>query len=277
MALITTTEKLKEYVPALGGIKEDEENARFVDYQADLNSANAVIKIQLLGATIYNKLNDYSEIKALAMAVEAYMAALSFIPQNDLILTESGFVVMSTNNQAPASKERVERLLATIREILAQNIENIQLAIEANETLRTDWQGVKYCSYFPAHICQTNTLFLQYAMGYDGNCMEYAKMAPKLMLASNFLIKKLGKPFYQDLIDNPASEANTVIINDVRLLFAAVVLNDKETIRNYTNATLAYLVANLENYPLFAAHYGTPEKWVNSEENRIVVLGAPRI
>lgn len=275
MALITTTKKLIEYIPALSALYEENENDRYIDFKQDLESANAFIKNDLLGAAIYGKLNANPEIKKLVTAVEAYKAAIVFIPQNDLTLTESGFAVHSTETQSPASKERVERLISTLKDNLAQSIESLQIAIEDNAELRTDWQGVKYCSYLPEHICNTNRIFSSYAMGYEGNGLAFVKIKPQLMQASSFLTKKMGAAFYADLIANPTSETNALIINDARMLFAAIVLNHKQTIENYTNDLLAYLVSNIADYPLFAEHYGTPEKWENSEDNRIVVFGSP--
>jgi len=276
MSLITTTEQLKEYIPALAGIKEDEANSGFVNFKRDLEIANSFIKTELVGATIYGKLAANGDIKNLLIAVEAYKAAISFIPQNDLVLTESGFAVMSTNNQAPASKERVERLIDTLKDNLAQSIESLQLLIEDNAELRADWQGVKYCSYFPEYICKTNRLFLEYAMDYRGTSLDYVKLKPQLMQARSLLVKKLGTEFHQDLINNPASIANTAVIDDMRLLFTALVMKQDAIAADLTRLLMAYLIKNMVDYPLFAAYYGIPEKWVNDDDSRIIVFGAPR-
>ena len=55
-----------------------------------------------------NKLLHYARM---AVAAEAMLHA---VPQLDLVLTPNGFGVVSNTNIAPASKERVERLLLSL-------------------------------------------------------------------------------------------------------------------------------------------------------------------
>jgi len=277
MALITTTEKLKEYIPSLVGLKEDEENSLYKFFKQDLENANAFIKNELLGETIYNKLNDFAEIKALATAIEAYKGAEVFIPQSELVLTENGFAVMGTNEQSPASKERVERLISAMKENLALSIESIQILIENNEVLRADWQGVKYCSYFPEFICNSNRIFMQFAVDFEGSSLLYSKLKPAMIQSRSYLIKKFGYALYQDLIVNPESEKNQQIIYEMRTLFAGITLKQNEIIKKNTTDLFSFLVKNKADYPLFADFYGTPEKWENLEDNRVTVLGVPRL
>lgn len=60
---------------------------------------------------------------SLAEKVIAYKAFAMAVPSLDLSLSPSGFTVINTDGRAPASKERVERLIASINSFADQNLD----------------------------------------------------------------------------------------------------------------------------------------------------------
>lgn len=78
-------------------------------------TADNEIQTFLTGSDLYDSISALSETDALKInlynliSFKAYQSAIPFM---DLVHTANGFAVMSNSNQAPASKERVERLLA---------------------------------------------------------------------------------------------------------------------------------------------------------------------
>lgn len=65
-------------------------------------------------ALVYNQATSYGEQQTLLKQLIAYHAFMLAIPFLDLVLTPNGFGIVSNSNVAPASKERVERLIASI-------------------------------------------------------------------------------------------------------------------------------------------------------------------
>jgi len=65
----------------------------------------------------------------LACQIAAYDAFHRAIPHLDVILTPNGFGIVSNSNIAPASKERVERLMASLLEHRSSRIKRIVWAI----------------------------------------------------------------------------------------------------------------------------------------------------
>lgn len=73
--------------------------------------------------------NAHRKILLLAQFVEANMALAMAAPSLDLVLTPNGFGVINTNNVAPASKERVERLIAKCNETASRSIDSLVSAL----------------------------------------------------------------------------------------------------------------------------------------------------
>jgi hypothetical protein len=80
--------------------------------------------------------------------IVAYHAFLSAIPSLDLVLTPNGFGIVSNQNVAPASKERVERLQASLEQERDRNIEQLLLRLPTVEGWEQSAQG----KYFAATI-----------------------------------------------------------------------------------------------------------------------------
>lgn len=85
-----------------------------------------------------NKLLHYARMAVVAEAM------LHAVPQLDLVLTPNGFGVVSNTNIAPASKERVERLLLSLEKMRDDTL-SILLPLLANTEV---WATSAPCQYF---------------------------------------------------------------------------------------------------------------------------------
>lgn len=92
---------------------------------------------------------DSAAIEALRKPLEKVIASHAFmnaIPSLDLVLTPNGFGIVSNQNIAPASKERVERLRDSLEAERDRNLENMVLRLAS----RNDWQQSSQGKYFAA-------------------------------------------------------------------------------------------------------------------------------
>ena len=80
-------------------------------------------------------------ITAKLIATEALRRA---IPSLDLVLTPNGFGVVSNQNIAPASKERVDRLIGSLADYRDDCIANLLLLLSRE----SDWLGSVQASFF---------------------------------------------------------------------------------------------------------------------------------
>lgn len=89
-------------------------------------------------ATTVQQLEDLEAshtTRILACQIAAYDAFHRAIPHLDVILTPNGFGIVSNSNIAPASKERVERLMASLLEHRSSRIKRIVWAIGSDYLL----------------------------------------------------------------------------------------------------------------------------------------------
>lgn len=85
-----------------------------------------------------NKLLHYSRMTVVAEAM------LHAVPQLDLVLTPNGFGIVSNSNIAPASKERVERLLLSLEKMRDDTLAVLLPLLASTEA----WATSDPCQYF---------------------------------------------------------------------------------------------------------------------------------
>lgn len=96
------------------------ESTLFSKLSPFLASAQAWLEEHVTG---HDELPEPERWKPLAGAVVARRAFADAVPSLDLALTPNGFGVVSTQETAPASKERVERLISSLRSALDRDVD----------------------------------------------------------------------------------------------------------------------------------------------------------
>ena len=115
-----------------------------------LEGAEAWLTTTFLGEAVLAKLpsldanNQLLHFSRMAVVAEAMLHA---VPQLDLVLTPNGFGIVSNSNIAPASKERVERLLLSLEKMRDDTCSVLLHLLASTEA----WATSDPCQYF----CQT--------------------------------------------------------------------------------------------------------------------------
>ena len=116
-----------------------------------LEGAEAWLTTTFLGEAVLAKLpledatNKLLHFSRMAVVAEAMLHA---VPQLDLVLTPNGFGIVSNSNIAPASKERVERLLLSL-EKMRDDTCSVLLPLLAQEGA---WPTSDPCAYFSSTL-----------------------------------------------------------------------------------------------------------------------------
>ena len=97
---------LQKYVPNVLSVAEGEP-ALFDKLQPYIESAKLMLEKDYLGSEDFLS-EQHNELAIKIVVAEALANA---VPSLDIIITPTGFGVVNTDNLAPASKERVERLI----------------------------------------------------------------------------------------------------------------------------------------------------------------------
>lgn len=85
---------------------------------------------------------------AFAMKILVVKAFADAVPALDIVITPTGMAVINTDNMAPASKERVERLIASLRSYVKTNLPLLVDICKGYPQWRQSERGRYFCSTF---------------------------------------------------------------------------------------------------------------------------------
>ncbi|MGM9871391.1 MAG: DUF6712 family protein [Muribaculaceae bacterium] len=116
MKLITTDAQLRAHIPnIIASVKGEtpfiERVAHFLDLAEDW------VRTTFTSESTFNTIcgyTDSNEIKIICSRLVVADALRRAIPSLDIVLTPNGFGIVSTNNLAPASKPRIDRLVGSM-------------------------------------------------------------------------------------------------------------------------------------------------------------------
>lgn len=265
--LISDIATLRLFIPTIVG-----EN--FDKYNEFIESAELWLRKEITGYELYVKLiapveelpedaTDIQEIEAselaqavkFAQAIVAYKAYADGIPHFDLVETESGFAIISTDKLAPASQQRVAALQTAMYRKLSEAIESFLEFLEATGSLHDEWKGSPTFTLLSDTYIVTLKEFIRYVF-YSGSRMEYVAMKPAMLNAIHLEIEpvisaELSDEIIEELRDEDLSEANSTIISDLRFAFANFTLGNEEIAQAYLARVRKKLYANPADFPLF--------------------------
>ena len=158
MMLITSDEQLRRLIPNVFATVEGEPSL-LVKLTPFLETSEDWAKLHFVPDDLFELIAessasaeteaDNSTVAALCLPLEKAIVCEAYknaIPSLDLVLTPNGFGIVSNQNVAPASKERVERLLASLEAERDRNIEQLLLRLPTIE----GWEQSEQGKYFAA-------------------------------------------------------------------------------------------------------------------------------
>ena len=187
-----------------------------------LEEAEEWLSQNITGEDILNTLQSSDEndrMKQLCARIITCQALLAAVPSLDLVLTPNGFGIVNTQNIAPASKERIERLLTTLEKERDDSIDMLLIKLQANENWKSSEQGEYFAS----------TLFPRLSMvrmaGFtDHKWDRYQEFHNRLIkiensLAEEYFSKELMTSLRNANIGNTSIDAATAkVIHDIQSL-----------------------------------------------------------
>lgn len=149
--MIVDPKNISQYLPSVN-FKVD--SVRFVPYlqEAEIEITDKILSCEIADMLAISDDESLSELKNLACRAISITAYLNAIPEMDLQLSEAGFVVASNEAFKPASKERVERLMHSLRRRKSSALDNLLVFLVNNSkddvSPIKDWRGSRQFSYF---------------------------------------------------------------------------------------------------------------------------------
>ena len=149
LTLITTDEQLRSFIPNVQSTVKGDQSL-FDKMQPFLATAETWLASTFAPLQMLQE-DAISPLASNLVAIEAYRNAL---PSIDLLLTANGFAAVSTQNLAPASKARIDRLVASLTDQRDNLIASLLTALADNE----QWLSTPQAAFFGA------TLFPNFAI-----------------------------------------------------------------------------------------------------------------
>jgi len=141
-----TAESIRKYIPNV--LTEVEGETPLIEKLAPfIASAKMWLESEYIGPDDFLS-EQHNELALKVLVAKAFLDA---VPSLDLVLTPSGFGVISTESMAPASKERVERLTASLEDYIKANLALLVDLCRKYEAWQSSECGQYFCStFFPS-------------------------------------------------------------------------------------------------------------------------------
>ena len=261
--LVESYIKMKKYLP-VSVLKGD--NMYFDDL---LETSQDDLVQNIIGEELLSKLEQKNEVDSILLrkcqriiSIDAFIKA---IPQMDLILTESGFAVHSSEKLAPASKQRVEALSRSMAERLDISIDSLIEHLVTSVTY-IDWRNSEQFSLISSGFICTYKEFKRYgertpnnAERYPKSYADFAKLYPSMNTALLATISPyLSADYCSELMESfrdkeIATAAEKQVLDYLKYAIAAIVLGDTKVGYNYIFSCLGYMKKQIDLFPTYSA------------------------
>ncbi|MFK5855240.1 MAG: hypothetical protein QM503_03850 [Bacteroidota bacterium] len=222
--IVSTIEKIRAILTNLA------DEVEFADFETYVKSAENWIKNDILGATLYDKLDNATIIDPILIRFTETIIVLKAyetgIPYMDLVQTNSGFGVIKDKTRTPASKQRVDRLIAQNKIRLDQETEWLLNFLEDTATYHTDWKSSPAFSLLTDCLIITARELKRYVK-FEGNRADFLLLKPTIITLTTIQLQpQVSKLYLQELIAK--QNAGTLTAADQKILPAL-----KQSLANY--------------------------------------------
>ena len=216
--LITNDDTLRQFLPNVFATVKGEVSL-FDKVKVDIDLAENWVIETFTSSKTFNTICGYAEdnpIRIITAKLIASEALRRAIPSLDLVLTPNGFGVVSNQNIAPASKERVDRLIGSLADYRDDCIANLLPALVG----ASQWLSSSQASFF------WETLFPDLAIteqvkGNGSKWEQYLSLRPKILdieasLAEEFFSPELMVRLRNEVLRRTHTADLARVINAIR-------------------------------------------------------------
>ena len=216
--LINNDDTLRQYLPNVFATVKGEVSL-FDKVKVDIDLAENWVIETFVSTKTFNTICGYVEdnpIKIITAKLIASEALRRAIPSLDLVLTPNGFGVVSNQNIAPASKERVDRLIGSLADYRDDCIANL-LPLLSRES---DWLGSVQASFFGVTMFPDLAITDQ-VKGTGSKWERYLSLRPNILdieasLAEEFFSPELMARLRNEVLRKTHTADLARVINAIR-------------------------------------------------------------
>ena len=273
MLLITNDETLRRFMPnAFATVKG--ETPLFDKLAPWLASSEKWLQENFCGEASMNEIvamDDMNVVKSLASQIVVCEALRYAVPSLDLVLTPNGFGIVSNQNVAPASKERVERLIDSLHDTRDNAVELLLTSLRQMQS----WTASPQCRWFTATLFPN--IDLVSLCGVTKHRWEkYLELRSKVLdiedsLAEEYFSHELMAVLRQQALATSANESYAWIVARMKPQIVDFI-HDKPINQRKMIDIVNFIRNNPEEFPEWhnsgTAKLFSPPKFENKKENK---------
>lgn len=233
-----------------------------------LDTAQQDLVAEIIGADLEAQLEQRAQADAqllkLCQRTISLSAFLSSIPELDVVLTDAGFGVVSNQDLAPASKERVQALTASLQRRLDESKDRIVTFLMKSDTY-ADWRGTEEFARLSDGLILTFAEFRDVAVFnprtaelYPKSWSEFLRLNASLNVAlmtdvASYISKEYAEELLEKIRDcEEIIPAEAAVLHLIKIAVAAIALGDRDTGLAETFKAVAAMKAAPSDFPTYS-------------------------
>jgi len=276
--IITTIEQIRAILPNVAAEVE------FSDFEPHVQSAENWISNELLGEGLYLGIEDGSlmdekllRLSKNCIVLQAYELGIPFM---DLVQTQNGFGVIQDKNRAPASKQRVDRLIAQNTLRLNQETEWLMNYLEDTTTYHNEWKSSPAYSLLSDCLITTAREFKR-LVRFEGSRQEFLMLKPALVSLTTLKLQPfISRAYVSELLEKQVggtlSGYDKTILGVLKQALANFAMDKEWMGKRLMEDALNIMDNDLDHYPTYRDSWEKKLRedpgHVNSLENPIFVF-----
>lgn len=232
-----------------------------------LEIAQDSLVTEILGVDLEARLEERNEEDAkllkLCKRIISQQAFLASIPELDLVLTDSGFAVVSNDQMTMASKDRVQALTISLRQKLDEGKDALILHLLKNQEYDS-WRGTEEFDRLSDGLIMTLGEFKDAAVLNNASAAAYPKSwsdfydlnsALNVALMTD-VASYISKDYASEILEKIRDKETFLPLEKKALKFiktavCAFAMADSKTGLDQTLAAVAVMKSNLDDFPTY--------------------------
>lgn len=285
--ILNNLNEARQFLPS---VNVTVENDRFKDF---FRRAQEWLVAKVVGTDIEDVLETdieltstdiHKELRLECQRVIAEKALLDAIPEMDMQLTEAGFAVQKNDNFSPASSQRVDRLVKTLPERIAADVDSIVrflMKTSIGNGAYTYWRGSGQFAYLTAAfmpLCEEYTSYCngfqldkKPSMNYDDFYAAIPMMARELRNVADYYVSRAEIDRLVELYrDNDLLEIHRKAIVSLKDCAVAALRYDMPQARNAAVQAREVMLSAPDSFTAFKASSAFNSPSVNLDGGKLV-------
>lgn len=225
---------------------------------------------EFLGVELFNLLDgerfqDEPDF-VIAEYVKQYICFRAYeiaIPHLDLVLTPTGFGIVSNQNLTPASAERVNRLIHAIKDMKEMCMDNIIYSLRGHEL----WCDTPYAIISFSTLLWHSSQLIRYGVANPTRA-KLREARPKITQSESRLKELISPEFHKELCDSVRCKTSTPLQESAITLCLNLIAHPDSTMI-HRKALLQFLHAHLEDFQTYANSTAYQANNFKSYENAV--------